>query len=123
MQWFTDYLGGRKQRVVLDGEAAEWSDIERGVPLGSVLGPLLFTIFVNDLSDTVHHCTVNLHADDTTIYVADREPSTIGEKLSNDLQRIAVWIESNGLKMNVTKTQAMVLSRKKKVALKQTLSR
>ncbi len=110
LQWFTDYL---EQRVVLDGEAAEWCDVERGVPQGSVLGPLLFTIFVNDPPDIVNHCTVNLYADDTTIYVADREPSTFGEKSSNDLERIAVWIESNGLKMSVTKTQAMVLSKKK----------
>ena len=66
-----DYLNGslgRKQRVSLDGEVSEWSDIRRGVPQGSILGPLLFNIYVNDLPDIVDHAIINLYADDTTIY-------------------------------------------------------
>ena len=102
--------------MLLNGESSRWTEVTRGVPQGSILGPLLFTIlFVNDLPDVVEHSTVNLYADDTTIilYVADEDPSHVGDKLSSDLNRIAAWIKSNGLKMNVTKTQAMVLSRKK----------
>ena len=53
LKWFTDYLSGRKQRVVMDGVLSVWKDIVKGVPQGSILGPLLFTIFVNDLPDTV----------------------------------------------------------------------
>ena len=112
--WFTDYLEGRKQRVVLEGQSADWSEVTRGVPQGTILGPLLFIIFVNDLPDVVQHSTINLYADDTTIYMTDRDPLIVGEKLSADLQRVAAWIGSNGLKMNITKTQAMVLSRKRR---------
>ena len=68
LSWFTDYLTGRKQRVVLEGEYSNWAKVKMGVPQGSILGPLLFLLFVNDLSDAVEDCTVNLYADDTTIY-------------------------------------------------------
>jgi len=68
---------------------------------------------MNDLPDCTDHCTVNLYADDTTIYVADRDPSVVGNKLNADLNKVAAWIKSNGLKMNVAKTQALVLSRKR----------
>ena len=113
LQWFTDYLEGRRQKVTLEGESSDWSDVTRGVPQGSILGPLLFIIFMNDLPDCTDHCTVNLYADDTTIYVADRDPSVVGNKLNADLNKVAAWIKSNGLKMNVAKTQALVLSRKR----------
>ncbi len=114
--WFTDYLAGRKQRVVVDGVSSEWANISMGVPQGSILGPLLFLIFVNDLPDAVEECSTNLYADDTTIYSADADPAVLGARVEGDLGRVAGWINSNGLRMNVAKTQLMVLSRKGKRA-------
>ena len=61
----------------------------------------------------VKHSTINLYADDTTIYVADRDPNSLSSKLSEDLHKIADWIKANGMKMNVGKTQLMCLSRKR----------
>ena len=85
----------------------------RGVPQGSILGPLLFILFVNDLPKVVKHCTVNLYADDTAIYTANHDPGVVSshleEDLEEDLQQVAMWIESNRLKMNVAKTQLMVI--------------
>ena len=66
LAWFTDYLKERKQRVVIDGVSSEWNRVTKGVPQGSILGPLLFVVFVNDLPSVVRKCTVNLYADNTT---------------------------------------------------------
>lgn len=67
--WFTDYLGRRVQRVVIKGAASQWAPVTSGVPQGSLLGPLLFTIFINDrLEETVDALMVALYADDTKVY-------------------------------------------------------
>ena len=60
-----------QMRVVVDGVSSEWARVSMGVPKGSILGPLLFLIFMNDLPKVVEECTINLYADDTTIYSAD----------------------------------------------------
>ena len=104
----------RKQRVVMDGVSSGWNQVTRGVPQGSILGPLLFVVFVNDLPSVVRKCSVNLYADDTTIYASNEDPSLVGKHLEEDLGAIATWINTNGLKMNVVKTQLMVLCGKSK---------
>ena len=61
---FTEYLSRRKQRVVLGGKTSVWADTEMGVPQGSILGPLLFTVFVNDMREAVKQCTRHQYADE-----------------------------------------------------------
>ena len=80
------------------------------MPQGTILGPLLFTIFVNNLPRVVDHCSVNLYADDTTIHCSAKALSDVRDQLSSDLSHVAEWIEANGLKINVSKTQLLVLS-------------
>ena len=100
--------------MLLDGEHSDWTGLTKGVPQGSILGPMLFLLFVNDGSDVVQHCTVNLYADDTTIYSTDENPVVLGARMEKDLGSVANWIKMNGLKINVAKTQLMVLTRKGK---------
>ena len=87
--------------MVMNGVFSDWNQVMKGVPQGSILGPLLFIVFVNDLPSVVRKCSVNLFADDTTIYVSNEDPFVFGKHLEEDLGAIATWINTNGLKMNV----------------------
>ena len=111
-EWFLNYLSSRMQRVSVNDTYSDWTSVSRGVPQGSILGPLLFLVFMNDLPSVVTSCTINLYADDTTIYYANKDPDTVTRAINDDLQLIATWIESNKLTMNISKTQVMTLSRR-----------
>ena len=71
------------------------------------MGPLLFTIIMNHLP--IENCNVNLYADDTTIYFSSKDPQEVQEVLEAELGAVAHWIKRNQLKMDVSKTQLMVL--------------
>ena len=85
-----------------------------GSPQGSILGPLLFTLYVNDLPQLVKHCEVKQYADDTTLYCASDNVSGLSKSLNADLEGVANWVEQNGLKLNETKTQMLLLGRRKR---------
>ena len=108
------YLCDRRQCVIMNQIISSFLPMPTGVPQGSVLGPLLFTIFINDLPDIISHCTSQLFADDVQIYCSgkQKELSQTVEKVNADLQSVAVWAESNGLMLNATKTQAIVINNK-----------
>ena len=84
----TSFLANRKQRVVLDGQTSDWGDIEAGVPQGSILGPLLFLVYINDLIEVVES-DINIFADDTFIFHIIDQFST--EVLNRDLKKITEW--------------------------------
>ena len=86
----TDFLRNRKQRVILNGQSSSWASINAGVPEGSILGPLLFLIRINDLSDYVQ-CNPKLSADDTSLFSIVKDPETTANNLNNDLKEINKW--------------------------------
>ena len=108
-RWFSNYLNGRKQRVKLEDCCSEWANVLRGVPQGSIFGPLLFLLYENDLPDVVTKCTMNMYADDVAIYFASKDVNEVADSLNEDLAHIATWIDTNRLKMNIGKTQLMTL--------------
>ena len=102
LKWFQGYLTGRRQRVCIENAVSEWSDIKRGVPQGSILGPLLFTIYVNDLPNAVVSSTMKQYADDTTIYLISDNRCDLERGLSNDLANVDEWLRKNCLQLNVS---------------------
>ena len=89
LRWFAPYLHQRRQRMLLSGVSSDWMQVHTGVPQGTILGSLLFTIFVDDLPRVVEHCSINLYADDTTIYCSARDPSDVRDQLGSDLSHVA----------------------------------
>ena len=103
IEWIRDYLSGRKQQVSINGETSKWHDVTSGIPQGSVLGPIMFVIFINDLPDIVDS-TVYLFADDTKIFNVIREP-TNKDTLQRDLQKLTEWSNTWLLRFHPGKMQ------------------
>ena len=112
LRWFKNYLTGRKQRVLVNSIVSTWRPVERGIPQGSILLLLLFGVFVNDLPVNINQCSVSLYADDTALYHSSRNSTKLKDTLESALDGVASWVDNNGLKMNVRKTQAMFLGRR-----------
>ena len=109
--WFRDYLAGRKQRVVLPGAASSWKHIKAGVPQGSILGPLLFLIYINDIVEDIHSC-IRLFADDTSLYIIVDNPLQAAERLNEDLDKIHLWAAKWLVSFNPAKSESILFSRK-----------
>ena len=90
--WFEDFLACRKQRVTIGEASSKWSDVLSGVPQGSVLGPLLFVIYINDLSDKIENVT-KLFSDDSKIISVIKEKLEV-EKLQKDLNEVHYWCQT-----------------------------
>ena len=83
-------LQSSKQRTVLNRQCSNWGDILAGVPQGSILGPLLFLVYINDLTADLK-CNVKLFADDTSLFTFVQQPYTAAEDLNHDLELISKW--------------------------------
>jgi len=101
LNWITHFLTGRRQRVGVAGEFSEWREVLSGVPQGSVLGPILFICYVNDMPETVSSF-LHMYADDTKIF---RRVDVEGEvdQLQEDLNQLLEWSEKWQLRFNVEK--------------------
>jgi len=109
---FYSYLSNRHQRVVLEGQCSNWSHVETGVPQGSVLGPLLFLIYINDICKYIQsNCFLN--ADDTSLFEIVDDPASCSQQLNNDLAIINQWCNKWLMKMNTSKCEAITFSVKR----------
>ena len=107
-----NFLSNRKQRVLLNGRNSEWKDISAGVPQGSVLEPLLFLVYINDLVGNVR-CDIKLFADDTSLFSAVYDESKTAEELDADLERVRLWAWQWKMKFNTEKTEEVIFSAKR----------
>lgn len=105
------YLTGRTQAVFFNGLVSEEVLITSGVPQGSVVGPLLFSMYINDLPNVLRHCLVHMFADDVQLYCFDPNVSTdeIIHRINEDVCRIVEWCNRNTLFINPVKSQAIVM--------------
>ena len=101
LQWIGSFLSSRRQCVMVNGTKSAWSEVLSGIPQGSVLGPILFIIYINDLPDTLKGY-VKMFADDTKVFSHIRDETDCAV-LQHDLDRLSDWSEKWQLKFNVGK--------------------
>ena len=90
--WFKNYLTDRQQRVVLPGASSQWKVLSSGVPQGSILGPLLFLIFINDIVSEIGS-NIRLFADDTSMYLVVENPNIAAATLQSDIDKVSNWAD------------------------------
>ena len=95
-----DYLSFRKQRTKVGSAYSKWSKIRRGIPQGSILGPLLFNIFINDIFMIIEQLDICNFADDNSLYSCGERLREIKENLVSDTKRTLNWFRFNSLKAN-----------------------
>ena len=105
----TAYLLGRRQSVKLEGVYSPRRTVTTGVPQGSLLGPLLFNMYINDLNYFVSNASLRLYADDTTEYASDVSPTVLQCVINSDLSVLSRWFGLNYLKINAAKTQTVAI--------------
>ena len=108
--WIASFLHNRRQRVVLGTSYSEWAPVTSGVPQGSVLGPLLFNLFIDDLDDALHpDVTIKKFADDTKLYIVySRDVSALAaQKMQTSLNAVMAWCDRWLMQLNITKCTSM----------------
>ena len=108
LEWFRSYLTNRKQYVSVCGNTSETLEITCGVPQGSVLGPLLFLLYINDLPSVSRKLTFFLFADDTNIYYESSDVVDIQKTVNKELRNVREWLEANRLALNIEKTNFVI---------------
>ena len=119
LAWFTDYLFCRSQVVQYKGVLSEPQPILTGVPQGSILGPILFIIFFNDVHKPLQHSKIITYADDSVIYTSSKDIDTIQRSLSEDMNNLCEWFKDNELIINLKKdkTESMLFGTAKRINL------
>ena len=113
-KWFCSYLSNRTQVVFCNNSLSEKRNILLGVPQGSVLGPILFTIFSNDLPNHTHIGSCNMYADDTLIYATGKSLTEVQSRLQQCIDDASSWYLSNNLVLNAKKSNSLLISNPKR---------
>ena len=107
LDWFKSYLSNRKQFVYFNDTKSNYRDITCGVPQGSILGPILFLIYINDIVNISKILFPILFADDSNVFLAGKNPNDMIIKMNVELEKLVKWLQANKLSLNVKKTHFM----------------
>ena len=113
--WFASYLSCRQQKVCIWGLSSAWGEVYTGVPQGSILGPLLFSIYMNDLPKVVQNCELNLYADDMEMHCSNADLSHAEHDLQEDLHSVQSWLCANCLILSIKKSNVMLVGSRQKL--------
>ena len=108
--WFQSYLSNRSQCVTYDGVKSSLGSIKCGVPQGSILGPLLFLLYINDLYFVCKYTFPVLFADDTNLFISGKDVSSLSQMMTSELGKIFEWLKVNESSLNIKKTHYIVFS-------------
>ena len=111
LKWFKSYLHNRQQFVYLNKAKSETKYVKCGVPQGSILGPLLFILYINDMSSISTVIFPILFADDTSIFIQGKSLQDTIEQLNTELNKVVTWLSSNMLTLNAIKSHFMIFHR------------
>ena len=112
LDWFKNYLDNRKQFVVVNGYESCIKPVKCGVPQGSLLGPLLFLLFVNDFPKSSSLLTFTLFADDSSLFYSHRDPARLLNIFNSELTNVFNWVKANKMSLNVSKCNYMFFSKR-----------
>ena len=122
LQLLKSYLANRSQYVQIDDEMSSLQPIKSGIPQGSILGPLFFSIYINDIVKCTNTFNCILYADDTTLNSTidsfGQEIDTIQQNISKELQNLCKWLDSNRLRLNIAKSKFMLFHMPQKIVPK-----
>jgi len=123
LEWFNSYLLKRCQAVYINGVLSDKAILKCGVSQGSILGPLLFLIYINDLTNIADYATTRMYADDTNMTFTANNILELQHDINVDFQYLQNWLIANRLTLNVLKTEYMLVgSRQRKATLTQGLN-
>ena len=110
LDWFRFYLKNRKQKVCIGNHLSDSLSISHGVPQGSVLGPFLFLLYINDLPSATKVLSPHLFADDITLFYSHSNISKLEENINTELEKISQWLIANKLSLNTSKSNYLIFS-------------
>ena len=116
LQWVASYLKQRKQKVLANNMCSEQAIIKQGVPQGSILGPLLYLLYANDLASVIKNCGFSFYADDTVLYSHNANFNIAKRNMNRNLRALNDWFTQNCIAMNVTKTKYMLFGSRMSLA-------
>ena len=114
LSWITSYLNNRKQFVQFNNVNSSENIIKCGIPQGSILGPLLFILYINDISNASNLLRFILFADDTNVYYSGKNTSDVNNVLNQEMEKVSDWLIANQLSINLKKTNYVIFKPRQK---------